>query len=907
MVVRMDAAAHTGFQQRADSLLRAEIRALELTASDAPLKDVLEVIARAIEEQGDGAAIVSIFLVDPDGRRLRVAAAPSLPEHFNRAVDGIEIKEGLGTCADAAARASVSITPDIAAAVGWQGLEHLPAGEGLRAAWSMPIVSSKGKVLGTIGTYFRERREPTDRERQVVEVLSRTAGLAIERRIAEAAAVRSGDRMELVVRSAEVGVWYCPLPFDKLIWDDRVKEHFHLPPSAEVTIDTFYERLHPEDRERTQKAIQRSIETRSHYDIDYRTVSPDGKALKWIRAVGRTFYDDAGKPTQFDGVTVDITDRKNAEEALRISEQTFRMLAEERQETARLLHRHVATLGSLNATNLALASSTDAEVIVQTATDAATQATRAQFGAFFYNVVKPTGEQYMLYTLSGAPRSAFSKFPMPRNTAVFAPTFTGESIMRSGDITKDPRYGHNSPRKGMPEGHLPVRSYLAVPVKLRSGEVIGGLFFGHPDPDVFDEESERFAVGIAAQAAIALDNARLYTTLRRSEENEKAARTAAENAGRLKDEFLATLSHELRTPLNAILGWAYLLRKHSDDAERMQRGIEVIERNARLQTQLISDLLDISRIVTGKMRLDVQRVELPSVITAALEAVRPAADAKGVRVQPVIEPIMEPVHGDPARLQQIIWNLVSNAVKFTPKGGRVQVVLARVNSHVEIRVSDTGEGIAPEFVPHLFERFTQADSSPGRGHTGLGLGLALVKQLVELHGGRVHGASDGLGRGATFVVELPLAIVHAIEEPERVHPRTAAPPIDIGEQRLNGLRLLVVDDEPDALEMAQNVLEDYGAEVMTAGSADEALSLLSERPFDVLLSDIGLPRKDGYEFIREVRTNGHRVPAAALTAFARSEDRTRALLYGYQAHVTKPVEPAELLATVVSLAGRRAL
>jgi CheY-like chemotaxis protein/nitrogen-specific signal transduction histidine kinase len=388
-------------------------------------------------------------------------------------------------------------------------------------------------------------------------------------------------------------------------------------------------------------------------------------------------------------------------------------------------------------------------------------------------------------------------------------------------------------------------------------------------------------------------------------EREQAARAAAEQAGRMRDEFLATLSHELRTPLNAILGWTHILSKGLDDRERAQRGIEVIERNARVQTQLISDLLDVSRITTGKLRLDVQRVELPVVIDAALEAVRPAADAKGVRLQTVIEPVVEPVHGDPSRLQQIIWNLVSNAVKFTPKGGRVQVVLARVNSHVEIRVSDTGEGIDAKFLPHLFRRFTQADASASREHTGLGLGLALVKQLAEMHGGRVAAASEGRGKGATFVVELPLAIIHTqAEEERRVHPHTFAPRLAIDAPRLDGIRVLVVDDEGDALEMTRHVLEHYGATVETAGSADAALASLGERRFDALLSDIGMPRKDGFQFITEARRAGHRLPAAALTAFARSEDRTRALMSGYQAHVAKPVEPAELVATIVSLTGR---
>ena len=296
------------------TLLSAQIHALELIAAGAPLPDVLATIARTIEEQSARETVVAIFLVDSTGNRLHVAAAPSLPDAASLAVDA---------------------TAD------------LPPAEGLASAWSMPILSSEGKTLGTIGTYFRTRREPTDRERQIVEMFCRTTSLAIERLAADEAARQSKERMELVVRSAKVGVWYCPLPFDVLHWDARVKEHFHLAPDANVTIDTFYERLHPDDRERTRTAIAESIATRTSYDIDYRTVSPDGASVKWIRAVGRAFYDDDGNPLQFDGVTVDITDRKTAEEALRESELGFRALAEERRRTAEMLHRHVASLCSL--------------------------------------------------------------------------------------------------------------------------------------------------------------------------------------------------------------------------------------------------------------------------------------------------------------------------------------------------------------------------------------------------------------------------------------------------------------------------------------------------------------------------------------------------------------------------------
>jgi len=386
--------------------------------------------------------------------------------------------------------------------------------------------------------------------------------------------------------------------------------------------------------------------------------------------------------------------------------------------------------------------------------------------------------------------------------------------------------------------------------------------------------------------------------------SERAARAEAERAGRMKDEFLATLSHELRTPLNAIVGWIHILRKKPPTPETLEQGLTVIDRNARVQSQLISDLLDMSRIISGKMRLDVQRVELPVVIEAALDAVRPAAEAKGIRIQSVLEPIVDPVNGDPARLQQVVWNLLSNAVKFTPRDGRVQLVLSRVNSHVELSVSDTGKGIAPEFLPHVFERFRQADSSTSREHGGLGLGLSIVRQLVELHGGTIAASSAGEGHGATFTVSLPLAIVHRrADGSPGVHPRAstlAAPAADTAD--LRGIRVLVVDDEADARDLIRRVLEEsYAVVTTTTCAADAMQAAVTVRPH-VILSDIGMPECDGYALMRDLRRAGIKAPAAALTAFARSEDRTRALQAGYTTHISKPIEPVELVAAVAALA-----
>ncbi len=386
--------------------------------------------------------------------------------------------------------------------------------------------------------------------------------------------------------------------------------------------------------------------------------------------------------------------------------------------------------------------------------------------------------------------------------------------------------------------------------------------------------------------------------------SERAARSEAERAARMKDDFVSTLSHELRTPLNAILGWIGVLKQQQQSPETLAKAIDVIDRNSRRQSQMVDDLLDVSRIMSGKLRLDVQRLDVASAIEEAVASAQPAADAKGVRLVKVLGSAAI-IQGDPGRLQQVVWNLVSNAIKFTPRGGLVQVTLRKVNSHIHIQVSDSGQGIRADVLPHVFQRFRQGDASATRHHGGLGLGLAIVKNLVEMHGGSVEAASEGEGLGSVFTVRLPLALAGARPEPIGETPESSPVTYD---DLLNGLHVLVLDDEADARDVVQRLLEDAGAQVRTVGTAADAMALL-EQGFvpDIILSDIGMPDQDGYDFMRQVRGlagDVAEVPAAALTALARVEDRKRALMAGYQTHLAKPVDPSELVAMVASLTGR---
>ena len=484
----------------------------------------------------------------------------------------------------------------------------------------------------------------------------------------------------------------------------------------------------------------------------------------------------------------------------------------------------------------------------------------------------------------------------------FDSPYDAEAVLRSGDslfvpdVTDDmlvEAAGGDGDRLSFLRS-LALRSYVSAPL-VASGRTFGALTFATAESGrQLSERDVRFVEDVASRAALAVDNARAYDEARR--------------ANRLKDEFLATLSHELRTPLNAILGYLRMMQSGLIARDKQSKAIETVTRNATSLTHIIEDVLDVSRIISGKLRLDVQSVDVARVVSDAVESVHPAAAAKGVRVTVIADPRSEPVAGDPERLQQLVWNLVSNAVKFTPRGGQVQVRVERSNSRVNIVVSDTGLGIAPEFLPHIFERFRQADAGTTRKHGGLGLGLAITRHLVELHGGTIEATSDGVGKGSTFHVSLPVMIVHGTgtsatppAPQDRANPVSSIP-------NLRGVRILVVDDDGDALALLREILESTGAQVTTVDSAKAALQSVEMARPDVLIADLGMPDMDGFELISQLRrarnTNIRDVPAAALTAYARSEDRAKALRSGFQMHLAKPIDPGELMAAVASLAGR---
>lgn len=668
-----------------------------------------------------------------------------------------------------------------------------------------------------------------------------------ERRELEESLRRSSARLALAVSALGLGLWSIDLETGALEESARFLAILGLPPDAtHRTPEEWAKYLHPDDASQARAKFEAALAGRADFEDEHRLIGADG-VTRWAHVNASIVRDANGKPIRVFGVVADVTRRKEDER----------------------FQSHMA----------AIVESSDDAVVSKTLDGIIQSWNSGARRIFGYTAEETVGHSILML------------LPPERHheeAVILARLRAGQRIdhYESVRVTKDGR-------------HIDV-SLTISPVKDSSGRIVAASKIAR---DITRQKRSERELQAAKEVAEKLNREKDELL-----QSERAARAELERASQMKDEFLATLSHELRTPLNAVLGWAHILARAPmpDDAAE---GLQIIERNARVQAQIIDDLLDMSRIISGKIRLDVQRLELASVVSAAVETVRATADAKGVRLQAVLDPAAGPVSGDVNRLQQVFWNLLTNAVKFTPRGGRVQVLLERVNSHLEVSVIDTGEGIEPSFLPHVFDRFRQANGSTNRRHGGLGLGLAIVKQLVELHGGTVRAKSGGPGAGSTFTVSLPLIVIHPEPKPapERRHPVLG--PVHLSEEmclQIEGVKVLVVDDEPDARSLVKRFLEDCKACVTTAGSADEAMELLKSTRPQVLVSDIGMPGEDGYALIRRVRAlpseQGGDTPAIALTAYARAEDRMKAVMAGFQQHVVKPVEPAELITLVGILA-----
>jgi PAS domain S-box-containing protein len=698
-------------------------------------------------------------------------------------------------------------------------------------------------------------QEDVTRERQVQRALRDTA-----------------QQLALATEAAQLGPWSWDANTDLVTLGERAAELFGIPAGPAMTWTRMLELLHDDDREPTRLAVEVAVAERREYDAEYRVRRPDGE--RWIASRGRAFYDGEGRVIGMHGVVQDVTARKQAEQSLV-------------EETR--------ALAALNRIGQVLSAELDHGKLLQALTDAATELSGAQFGSFFYNRKDESGESYMLYTLSGASPDAFRGFPMPRNTAVFEPTFRGEAVIRIADVQRDPRYGRSAPYHGLPPGHLPVRSYLAVPVVSRSGEVHGGLFFGHASPGMFSERHERLVTAIAAHASIALDNARFYEEARVAERQARERAEALADADRRKDEFLAVLAHELRNPLGAISNALHVIGLGAAEGDRFRRAHDVAVRQVALQSRLVDDLLDVSRIAQGKIRLQVEHLDLAGLLHEVAEDHRTALEGQGLTF--VVEPPEAPVavDGDRARLAQAIGNLLDNARKFTPAGGTVRLSLGVAEGHAAVTVTDTGVGIEPGVLPRLFTPFAQGDRTLARSQGGLGLGLALVKGLVELHpGGAVAVASDGPDRGTTVSLSLPVAA-----SPESVG--AAAP-----KERLRaGLRILVVDDIVDVAESMAELLTVYGCETLVTHTGGAAVEIATREQPDLVLCDIGLPDMDGYETARRLKADPvtAAIPLVALTGYGGAEDQRKSREAGFATHLVKPVLPNELMAAVNRLVG----
>ncbi|MCT7968106.1 PAS domain-containing protein [Laspinema sp. D1] len=811
---------------------------------------------------------------------------------------------------------------------------------------------------GSIRWIFDKGKTFTDEGGTPLYLTGACVDITNQKRMEEAVQI-GRERLDLVLDSSELGLWYCDLPFDKLEWNYKCKEHFGLSPETEVTIGLFYECIHPEDRDRTQEAITQALTEGTSYQIDYRTVDPTGK-IRWIRAIGRAFYNETGQPIRFDGITIDISDRKRAEETLE-SNQKWLTLAQNIGKIGicdwNLQTGEILLTEELHSMYGLLPGSFDGRFQTLIAMIHPSDRARVEHqsrccseeGIEFnteYRIYRPDGQMRWIVAKArafqdetGKPlrvigvnmdvtdrklaeealRESEQRFRVAQELSLDAFTILRAIRNSTGEII-DFQWDYANPKAAELLGYsldelIGNRLSHRLPGNQTNSELFHRYVQVVETAIPHDIELEYKADGIRGwfrNMAVKLEDGVAISfsniTDRKLQEQERLhllelereARSQAEVANRIKDEFLAILSHELRSPLNPILGWTQLLKKGTLSPEKTQQALNSIERNAKLQTELIEDLLDVSRILRGKLILTETPVKLAEVIDSAIETVRLAAQAKFIQIHTEFNPEVGQVLGDANRLQQAVWNLLSNAVKFTPPGGQVTICLTQGEDCAQIQVQDTGSGIEPDFLPHVFESFRQADSTTTRTFGGLGLGLAIARHLVELHGGRICANSPGIGQGATFTVSLPLLPGSGEPSP----PESIAPELP----NLQGIKILVVDDILDTREFLVFLLEMEGAVVQAVESAERAISMINDWQPDILVSDIGMPELDGYGLIRTLRSrspqDGGTIPAIAVTAYAGESDRQAILSAGFDAHIPKPVEPLELAQEISRLLPR---
>jgi PAS domain S-box-containing protein len=819
----------------------------------------------------------------------------------------------------------------------------------------------------------------------------RMTGVCIDitqRKQAEQAFRESQERLALAVEGAGMATWDADLSTGEALWSSTHFTLLGLPPTPDLkaSISLWKERIHPDDRRTVVAAAEESRRNARPYAIEYRAIRADTGEVRWLATFGTVVCDESGKAVRSMGVFFDVTQQKQAVQALEEREAYFRELMQSMPQvvwtnrtdgTFDFINRQWsqytgqsldfvrstpdAWLAALHPDDrLRVANTFRQSVRMGQGFDLEARFRRNSDGEYrwYLNRCVPLrDEQNRIFKFLGTCtdiddqkatenqlrlaaqqlKESEERFRLA-NRAARIGTFRWDAATQQflWDEQHYDLFGlspeqdvqlnaflkaihpDDRPRVqatvqaaidgllGQEELHLEYRLFRPGG-ELRWAKMIGRIVPDGPKPSrIFG-----VSIDITDQKQVEAKLHRAATEREFLLDAERAARSTAERAGRMKDEFLATLSHELRTPLNAVLGYATLIRMANMSGAELTEAVATIERNARVQAQLIEDLLDMNRIISGKLKLEIESIDLSEVLTAALETVLPSAEARRIPIDCSVDPQAGLVRGDPARLQQVFWNLLSNAIKFTPPGGSVRVTLRRSESTIDLAVQDTGQGILPEFLPYVFDRFRQADATTTRKHGGLGLGLSIVKQLVELHGGSIRAESLGKDQGATFVVSLPLATDYHQDNllsEHRLIRESAELPWAVAQPDLTGVRVLVVDDEPDASALIARSLAVCQAEVATANSAATAFALLEQQSFDVLVSDIGMPEEDGYDLIRRVRSlpddrNGQ-IPAVALTAFVRSEDRRRAALAGFQTHMSKPVEAGELVAIVASLAGR---